>query len=218
MPKPDLHPTRYYAILDTGYVSPRLWLDKFDALAAGGAHLIQIRAKKETRQQRRALAESAYQRWLQLPADSRPHFIVNDDLPLALSLPQAGLHIGQEDTPPDEARRRLGPDRIIGLSTHSTTQAQAAMDLPEGTLDYFVVGPLFATPTKPDYTPVGLELARWAVQQKPALPFFCIGGIKRQNLRQVLRTGASRVVTVSDTLLDPDTAQAVRQTLEILGR
>ena len=124
-----------------------------------------------------------------------------------------GLHIGQDDTPAREARERIGPHRILGLSTHSAEQAQEAMNLGADVLSYFAVGPLFATQTKPDYTPIGLELATWVAQENPDLPYFCIGGINRANAQQVRDTGARRVVTVSDVLLAEDTATAVKETL-----
>ena len=85
------------------------------------------------------------------------------------------------------------------------------MELPKGTLDYFAVGPVFATQTKPSYTPVGLELVRWVDRQSPKLPFFCIGGINRGNIDEVRKAGGSKVVAVSDPLLAQDTAAAVME-------
>jgi thiamine-phosphate pyrophosphorylase len=137
--------------------------------------------------------------------------VINDDVELCARTPDAGLHLGQDDMPPDEARRRIGPERMLGLSTHSWEQARAAMELPAGVLSYFCVGPLFATPTKPDYTPVGLDLVRRVAGARPALPWFVIGGIKRTNLQSVLDAGAHRVVVVSDVLQAPDPAGVVRE-------
>lgn len=208
-----LQETKFYGILDTGYVSTKDWISKFEALVDGGAPTIQVRAKKENANERKELLRLAHERNLSFDKAKRPLLIINDDIELCLEFPDVGLHIGQDDTPPTEARRQLGPDRIIGLSTHTTQQATDAMELPFGTIDYFAVGPIFATQTKPDYEPVGLELVKWVVSKKPALPFFCIGGINRTNAHEIARTGAARVVTVSDVLCDADTSKAVIETL-----
>lgn len=111
-----------------------------------------------------------------------------------------GLHIGQEDGTVAEARARILPDQLVGKSTHSVEQAVAAQG--EGA-DYIGVGPLYATPTKPDYLPVGLPLIA-QVRARVDIPQFCIGGIKRENLRQVIAAGADRAVVVSGILQAED--------------
>ena len=199
----------FYGILDTGYVSRTNWIPKYHALVNGGAGIIQIRAKKESQEEREVLLVQILEARDEATDETQPPLILNDDIELCLRHPNVGLHIGQEDTPAIEARNKLGPNRILGLSTHSIQQAGEAMELPDGTLNYFAVGPVFATQTKPSYTPVGLELVRWVDQQGPNLPFFCIGGINRGNLEEVRKAGGSRVVAVSDPLLDQDTASAV---------
>lgn len=215
---PSLSQIRYYGILDTGYVSRANWLDAYDALAAGGAGIIQVRAKRETPDERAALVEAVMERRAASDAlHEQPHLVINDDIELCLRHPSIGLHVGQEDLPAAEARKRLGPDRILGLSTHSRTQASRAMELGPAVLSYFAVGPVFATQTKPDYEPVGLELVRFVAELQPELPFFCIGGINRGNIARVIATGAARIVTVSDVLCDPDTAGAVRESIELLN-
>ena len=207
----------FYAILDTGYIAPENWINKYDALVAGGAGLVQIRAKREPPAQRADLLQRILEHRASLPSSARhPPLIVNDDIELCLRHPGIGLHVGQDDLPAEEARQQLGPERLLGLSTHSPQQALAAIALGPSVLSYFAVGPIFATQTKPDYTPVGLELARFVANQRPNLPFYCIGGINRGNISQVRATGATRIVTVSDVLLAPDTAAAVRQSLAIL--
>ena len=144
-----------------------------------------------------------------------PLLIINDDVELCARYPTTGLHIGQDDTSPAEARRRIGPDRVIGLSTHSFEQARAA-DALAGTIDYFCVGPVFATQTKPDYTPVGPELVRRVSAMKPRLPWFAIGGINRLTLREVLAAGASRVVVVSDLLCASSPREAATEHIRAL--
>jgi len=205
LPAPNLDHIPFYGILDTGYVSLQNWERKCLALLEGGAGIIQLRAKKETNEERRQLLE----RILPFFSDTSVPLIINDDLELAGAYPNLGLHVGQEDISPREARDKLGSGRIIGLSTHSLIQAQAALCL-ASQINYFAVGPIFATGTKPDYTPVGLGLVRQVRALQPALPFFCIGGINRTNLAQVRAAGAQGVVAVSDVLEDSETAAAVR--------
>lgn len=195
----------FYGILDTGYVSQQDWENKCLALLEGGAGIIQLRAKKENHEQKRQLLE----RILPFFADTSVPLIINDDLELAAAYPNLGLHVGQDDISPREARETLGPDRIIGLSTHSLIQAQAALCL-VSQINYFAVGPVFATSTKPDYTPVGLSLVKQIRALEPPFPFFCIGGINRTNFAQVRAAGAYGLVAVSDVLEDPDTATAAR--------
>jgi thiamine-phosphate pyrophosphorylase len=199
-PKPG-----FYAILDSGYVDEAEWEYKAESLLAGGACLLQIRAKGHPVERVAELVERA------LPTARKfdVPLIVNDHLEVALAIPGAGLHLGQDDGDFREARKRLGPDRILGLSTHSLEQARSAIAAAD-VLSYFAVGPVFATGTKPDYPPVGLDLVRQVAHEKPSIPFYCIGGINRANLDQVLEAGALGVVAVSDPLLDEDTEAATR--------
>lgn len=206
----DLRSARFYAILDTGYVPSERWTTVCRALLLGGADLIQLRAKREAPAARRSLLEAILPLFAPgAVVAAPPPLIVNDDIDLALAYPKLGLHVGQDDLAPQRARARLGPDRLLGLSTHSPAQAAAAQALPAGTLDYFAVGPVFATPTKPDYTPVGLELVRHVAASRPTLPWFCIGGIKRTNLPAVLAAGGTRVVVVSEVLCSSDPAAVI---------
>ncbi|HUG10789.1 MAG TPA: thiamine phosphate synthase [Opitutaceae bacterium] len=211
----DLSHARFYAILDTGYVPRSRWSKVCRALIDGGADIIQMRAKTERASERRALLAEI----LPLFDETRsatPPLVINDDIELALSHPGLGLHVGQDDMPATEARRLLGPDRILGLSTHSEEQAAAAIALGSGALSYFAVGPVFATQTKPGYRAVGLELVAHVAATEPGIPFFCIGGINRGNVAQVVAAGARRVVAVSDILCDPDPAAAVREMRALL--
>jgi thiamine-phosphate pyrophosphorylase len=117
-------------------------------------------------------------------------FIVNDQPELAIACAADGVHLGQEDASPDEARRLMGQDALIGRSTHSPQQIEAA-----GEVDYIAVGPVHRTPTKPDYEPVGTELVREAAQ-RASVPFFAIGGIDAGNVDEVLDAGAERIAVV----------------------
>jgi thiamine-phosphate pyrophosphorylase len=119
-------------------------------------------------------------------------FIVNDDPYLALELDADGVHVGQDDIEPVEARRIMGPDAIIGLSTHSRDQIETAAALP---IDYISVGPIWETPTKAGRPATGLELIETAAEVS-TLPWFAIGGIDPSNVEQVVAAGAERICVV----------------------
>ena len=139
-----LKDAQFYGILDSGYVSRADMYSKCSQLINAGTKIIQLRAKLQTHSQRREIALEI------LPLFQRecvPFFVINDDAELAASLPGAGLHIGQDDIPPAAARKIIGGGRVLGLSTHSIEQAKSA-DALNGILDYFAVGPVFATNTK----------------------------------------------------------------------
>jgi thiamine-phosphate pyrophosphorylase len=121
---------------------------------------------------------------------------VNDHAEIAARVPVEGVHVGQEDNSVLTARETAGRDLIVGKSTHNPAQAHAAQD--EGA-DYVGFGPIFATPTKPDYKPIGLSDIR-QVHLDVCVPIFCIGGINIDNLQQVIDAGAKRVVMVSALL------------------
>ncbi len=117
-------------------------------------------------------------------------FIVNDSPELAIACSADGVHLGQDDADPHEVRRLIGRDALIGVSTHSPEQVAAAE-----AADYIAVGPVHATPTKPEYPPVGLELVHYAAENASA-PFFAIGGIEPGNVEPVVDAGAARVAVV----------------------
>ena len=204
MDMPGIGAARFYGILDTGYVTPQQWEEKCHALLEGGAGILQLRAKQESRSQRRVLLE----RILPLCQGAGVPLLVNDDLELASEYPSVGLHVGQDDVCPRKARACLGAAPILGLSTHSLAQARTALSMVD-VLDYFAVGPVFPTGTKPDYPAVGLGLVREVNALDASLPYFCIGGIDKGNVRKVRQAGATGVVAVSAVLCAEDTAEAV---------
>ena len=182
-------------------------------LIRGGAGILQVRAKKETALVRCSLVEAALPQCIEYNVP----LIVNDDLEVALRYPEVGLHIGQDDLPAEQAREALGEERIIGLSTHSEAQAADAYAKYEsGLIDYFAVGPVFPTQTKPDYKPVTTNLVKWVVSQSFDAPHFFIGGVNRKTLPQLIEIGAQRVVVVSDLLTADDPEQAARDLLSEL--
>ncbi len=191
-----LQEARLYGILDLGYVPESSALTIAQRMLEGGVQFLQLRAKNKDLTEIASLVTS-------LAALCLAHhvpFILNDRPELVPQFGAAGAHVGQDDVSVAEARALAGKAAIIGKSTHSLNQALAAQD--EGA-DYIGFGPLFATPTKPDYPPIGLsEISR--VQHLISLPVFCIGGIKRENLPIVLAAGAQRVAIVSGILKAPD--------------
>ncbi len=138
-------------------------------------------------------------------------FIVNDRPELAIACGADGVHVGQDDADPAEVRRMVGHDALIGLSTHSVEQIERAHDV-----DYISVGPVHATPTKPEYAEVGLRLVRHAAAHA-AFPFFAIGGIDLDTVDEVLAAGAERVAVVR-AIRDADdpgaAARAIRERIE----
>ena len=187
-----LKSSRLYAIVDTGYVE----LDRIpfvtEQLVLGGVDLIQLRAKKLPLTQIAELGKTIRA----LIPSAGPLFILNDHPELVSEVGADGIHVGQDDLSVAEARKQAGADVLVGKSTHSLEQAIAAEK--EGA-DYIGVGPIFATPTKPDYVPVGPALIN-QVRAAVRVPQFCIGGINEQTLPEVVAAGARRVVIVSALL------------------
>ncbi len=141
-------------------------------------------------------------------------FIVNNRPDIALLSKADGVHVGQDDLPVLEARRVLGPDKIVGVSTHSIDQAKKA--IADGA-DYIGVGPVYATPTKAGRAPVGLDYVRQVSDLKLSIPFFAIGGIDASNLERVLEAGARRVAVVraiGNAARPQDAAESLLQILE----
>jgi thiamine-phosphate pyrophosphorylase len=185
-----------YGILDTGYVAADRMTRMAVSLIEGGIDILQLRAKKESRDEIRAMALEI----APICRQANVPFILNDHPDLVAETGADGVHVGQEDYPIADARRLAGPGALVGKSTHSLEQAlAAAAEAP----DYIGFGPLFATPTKPDYRPIGTDQVR-KLHQLLTLPIFCIGGIKLANLSSVINAGAQRVVIVSDLLQAAD--------------
>ena len=186
---------RLYGILDLSYVTAQAAPGVLEKMLAGGVDIVQLRAKRQFPADVAVLL-----RQLQpLCAAVRTPLIVNDHPRLAAECGADGVHVGQDDLRVAEARRLAGPGRMAGKSTHSVAQALAAVSTPGEMPDYIGFGPLFATPTKPDYPPIGTDGIR-RVHELVSIPIFCIGGITRENLDAVLAAGARRVVIVSGIL------------------
>jgi thiamine-phosphate pyrophosphorylase len=198
-----------YGILDLGYVNPENVVPMTRALLEGGVDILQLRAKHFAPREVEALARAM----LPLTRGAGIPLVINDHPQVAAVVGSEGVHVGQDDLTVAETRRIVGPSCFVGKSTHSEAQARAAMD--EGP-DYIGFGPLFATGTKPDYTPIGLD-AIAKVEKLSTVPVFCIGGVNRDRLPQILAAGARRVVIVSAFLLAADPRGEVRWVQQILS-
>jgi thiamine-phosphate pyrophosphorylase len=193
---PRLILPRIYALTDVR-LSGLSHAEQVELLSAGGATLIQLREKempaREFYEQAKAAVAVAAQRGVQL--------LINDRVDVALAVGAHGVHLGQHDMPPDAARRLLGPEAVIGYSTHNIEQAITATKLP---IDYLAIGPIFATTTKSDTAPVlGLEDLRTVRRAVGAFPLVAIGGITHKNAREVIEAGAASVAVISALLSNP---------------
>ena len=192
--------TRLHAIVDTDLTVRAGWtpIDLARAFLEGGATLIQIRAKQLSSADFLDLADAA----VTLAHPYRASVIVNDRADIALMSAAAGVHVGQDDLPATAARRLLGKDAIIGLSTHTVAQIERAVLEP---VTYVAVGPVFGTRSKETgYTAVGVELVDTAARIAGAMPIVAIGGITLENARSVIDAGAAAVAVISDLLLGND--------------
>jgi thiamine-phosphate pyrophosphorylase len=188
-----LRECRLYGIIDLGYVHRLQDCNRVaEQMVAGGVDLIQLRGKGKSIDKLINLASEIHK----ITARSDTPLIVNDHAEIAAQVPVEGVHVGQDDDSILVARQKAGRDLIVGRSTHSLAQAHTAQR--EG-VDYIGFGPIFATPTKPDYKPIGLGDIR-QIHLDVSIPIFCIGGINIDNLQQVIDAGAKRVVMVSALL------------------
>ncbi|MGZ5330618.1 MAG: thiamine phosphate synthase [Solirubrobacterales bacterium] len=176
------------------------------AALAGGSGIVELR----DRERPPAAIERSARTFRRLADIYSAPFIVNDDPHLANELDADGVHVGQEDVPPAIAREILGPDALIGLSTHSPEQVAAAHAQP---VDYISVGPVWQTPTKEGRRATGLELIEHAAREA-TLPWFAIGGIDPSNVAQVVAAGARRICVVRAIRDAFDPAAAARALME----
>lgn len=194
--------TDLYALTDARLSLGRPLADVAQALLDAGVRILQYREKKLKAGQ--MLEECRLLR--RLTREAGACFIVNDHIDIAMLVEADGVHIGQEDLPLPEVRRLVGPKMIIGLSTHTPEQARAAV---AAGADYIGVGPIFATQTKEDVVdPVGFGYLDW-VAANISLPFVAIGGIKAQNIVEVVRHGAQCCALVSELVGAPDIRERV---------
>jgi thiamine-phosphate pyrophosphorylase len=192
-----------YIILDPSVCPARPLTDVLTAAAEAGASIFQYRNK--TASMKEAYVEALALR--QAAAKAGVLFIVNDRCDLALAVDADGVHLGQGDLPLDLARKVMGQDKLIGISTHNPDQVREAT---AGKPDYLGFGPIFKPGSKQDHDPVvGLEGLR-AMRPLTSLPVFAIGGIQIDQVGEVTRFGANGVAVISAIIKAPDISHAVR--------
>ncbi len=199
--------TRLYPLTDRR-LSGLSHAEQVSQLSAGGATLVQLREKilSPLEFYREAVAA------LQVARERGVRIIINDRVDIALALKADGVHLGQDDLPPEAARRLLGPGAIIGFSTHNIEQSRLAAKMP---VDYIAFGPIFATSTKETSdSAVGIEELRLVRQAVGTIPLIAIGGISFENCQDVVSAGADAIAVVSDIWIP--TGQAVSQTERLL--
>lgn len=208
--KSILSDSRLYGIVDLGYVRPEEVESTTAALLRGGIRILQLRAKGIDP----ATVEQLARRMQPLCREAGAIFVLNDYPDMAARIGADAVHVGQDAGPLAAVRDIVGPQMLIGRSTHSPEQALAAVA--EGA-DYIGFGPLFPTGTKPGRPSIGLQDIA-AVQEKLGdFPMFCIGGINGTTLPSVLQAGARRVVIVSWLLQQPAPAAAARDIISRLA-
>ena len=184
------------------YITDDVRPEFLEAALAGGVDIVQLRLKGAPDEEIVAAAgefRAACDRHGAL-------FLINDRPDLVNACHADGVHVGQEDAAPASARAAVGPGRIVGLSTHSREQIEAAAKEP---VDYIAVGPVFQTPTKPGRLPVGRELVRFAAATV-GIPWFAIGGIDERTAADVVAAGAERLAVVRAIRDAGDPAAAAR--------
>ncbi|HEY0048134.1 MAG TPA: thiamine phosphate synthase [Pyrinomonadaceae bacterium] len=188
---------KIYPITDA-FISRLSHAEQFGRLAEGGARVIQLREKSASPL---AFYESARE-VLALAEKINIKVIINDRADIAFALKAGGVHLGQDDLPPQAARRLLGKNAVIGFSTHGVEQAIEAVRLP---VDYIAVGPVFATKTKqnPEKT-IGLKGVERVRKAVGNFPLVAIGGITLKNAGDVFGAGADSVAVIGDLLGEPD--------------
>ena len=207
---------RLYAILDTSCLSsPEDLFRAAEELVAAGVTLIQYRNKSgdaqvilaEARELRRRLPATA-----PTPGISKPTLIMNDRSDLCLAAEFDGVHVGQDDLLPVSARKIIGPERWLGVSTHNPQQV---IEASQTSADYIAIGPAFATGSKANPDPaIGLSGVRQA-RELTRKPLVAIGGITRENCRSVIEAGADSVAVISDLIRQP--RKSAEEFLRILG-
>jgi thiamine-phosphate pyrophosphorylase len=181
--------THFYPLTDR-HLSRLSHAEQVSRLSEGGVKLVQLREKIDVPLKFYSEAKAA----IQVAREHDVKIIINDRVDLAMALDADGVHLGQEDVPPEAARRMLGPRAIIGLSTHNLEQARLAAQLP---VDYVAIGPIFKTSTKKSSDrPVGLRGLERVREVVGNIPLVAIGGITLENMELVLKAGADVVAVI----------------------
>jgi thiamine-phosphate pyrophosphorylase len=197
-----------YVILDPSACPARSLTDILREAAGAGARLFQYRNKSAPMKE--AYAEATVLR--QVAAELGVTFIVNDRCDLALAVEADGVHLGQDDVPYHYARKVMGPEKVIGLSTHNPDHVREAENLKP---DYIGFGPVFKPGSKQDHDPVVGVQGLAQIRPLTSLPIFAIGGITIENVADVMTAGADGVAVISSIVSAPDVRQAVRDFIRL---
>jgi thiamine-phosphate pyrophosphorylase len=199
---------KLYPITDTR-LSGLSHAEQVERFAAGGATLIQLRDKTASPRQFYEAAVEA----MRVARSLGVRIVINDRVDIAVAVDADGVHIGQDDLPPEKARVLVGEHRLVGFSTHDLQQAMTADSMP---VDYVAIGPVFQTSTKENPDPVvGLE-ALASIKSQIAKPLVAIGGITLAQAPSVLRAGADSLAVISDLFVTGDITARLRQYLTSL--
>ena len=192
-----------YVVTDPDVLGGRSPVKAVREIIKGGCRMIQLRDKKASIGQ--------YYRWAKeiskICKNEGATFIVNDYADICMEVEADGLHIGQSDVPVAVARKLLGYNKILGLSTHSKEQALKGS---KSGADYISIGPIFSTPSKPDNRTLGIEFIKWA-SKNIEIPFVAIGGINADNLGAVVRAGSKRAAVIRAAVGQKDITSAVKK-------
>lgn len=190
------------------FESEDLFLDAVASALKGGVDILQLREKNMPANKIIELGKKVKL----LCAEYGATFIVNDRVDIAYVLDADGVHLGQDDMDIESARKILGNNAIIGISTHAPEQAQKAVN--DGA-DYIGMGPVFTTPTKPGRQSVGLEYVKW-VSENIKIPAFAIGGIDLDNVQDVVNAGAKKIAVVRAIINSDNPEKAAQEFLKVL--
>lgn len=201
---------RLYAVTDRAWVGAQTLPQQVEAALKGGATCVQLREKHldDAAIRAEALKISALCKQYHVP------FILNDNVALAAECGADGVHLGQEDMDPAQARRILGPDAIIGVSAHSVAEAKAAV---AAGADYLGCGAMFATTTKTDTTTLPKETLR-AICEAVPVPVVAIGGIHKENLLSLADCGEAGVALVSAIFAAKDIEAECRELRQLVSK
>jgi thiamine-phosphate pyrophosphorylase len=203
-PRDRLGAARLYLVCDA---RPLEWLR---AALRGGVDMVQLRDRSLDD----AGVVSAARAFRTAADEAEALFVLNDRPDLVAACAADGVHVGQDDATPAQARAAVGPERIVGRSTHAPAQADAAAADPD--VDYLAVGPVHVTPTKPGRPAAGLDYVSYAARTVEK-PWFAIGGLDAGNVHEVVERGASRIVVVRAITDAGDPEAAARALEERLG-
>ena len=178
-----------YLITPPEYNDKNIYYAKIESAVKGGADIVQLRNKNASTKELICLA----MRILEIVKTYNGLFIINDRTDIAMAVNADGVHLGQEDMPINLARNILGPNKIIGCSTHSIDQAISAQK--QGA-DYLGFGPIFVSPLKKNLKPIGIDFFT-KLNKSISIPYFAIGGINQSNLNNIILSGANRVAVCS---------------------